>query len=79
MCNSVMPLSHECARIKLIIIPSLAGRFYYVILLLKFRSNRTLKMSWFKEIISNKNKTLAIRSEGFLTALAKSFVNAWEN
>lgn len=36
-------------------------------------------MSWFKEIISNKKKTLAKRSEGFLTALAKSCVYAWDN
>jgi hypothetical protein len=34
-------------------------------------------MSWFKEIISNKKKALAKRSEGFLTALAKSCVYAW--
>jgi len=36
-------------------------------------------MSWFKEIIKNKKKTLAKRSEGFLTALAKSCVYAWDN
>ena len=34
-------------------------------------------MTWFKEIISNKKKTLAKRSEGLLTALAKSCVYAW--
>jgi len=36
-------------------------------------------MSWFKEIIKNKKKTLAKRSEGLLTALAKSCVYAWDN
>lgn len=36
-------------------------------------------MSWFKEIISNKKKALAKRSEGLLTALAKSCVYAWED
>ena len=34
-------------------------------------------MSWFKEIISNKKKALAKRSEGLLTALATSCVYAW--
>lgn len=36
-------------------------------------------MSWFKDIIKNKKKTLAKRSEGILTALAKSCVYAWED
>lgn len=36
-------------------------------------------MTWFKEIISNKKKTLAKRSEGLLTALAKSCVYAWND
>lgn len=36
-------------------------------------------MSWFKEIISNKKKALAKRSEGLLTALAKSCVYAWND
>ena len=36
-------------------------------------------MSWFKEIISNKKKTLAKRSEGLLTALAQSCIYAWDN
>ena len=38
-----------------------------------------LAMSWFKEIIKNKKKALAKRSEGFLTALAKSCVYAWDD
>ena len=36
-------------------------------------------MSWFKDIIKNKKKTLAKHSEGILTALAKSCVYAWED
>jgi len=36
-------------------------------------------MSWFKEIVSNKKKTLAKRSEGILTALAKSCIYAWDD
>ena len=36
-------------------------------------------MSWFKDIIKNKKKTLAKHSEGILTALAKSCVYAWDN
>ncbi|MFK5915501.1 MAG: hypothetical protein QM484_14125 [Woeseiaceae bacterium] len=36
-------------------------------------------MSWFKDIIKNKKKTLANRSEGILTALAKSCVYAWND
>ena len=36
-------------------------------------------MSWFKDVIKNKKRTLAKRSEGLLTALAKSCVYAWDN
>ena len=36
-------------------------------------------MSWFKDIIKNKKKTLAKHSEGILTALAKSCVYAWND
>jgi hypothetical protein len=36
-------------------------------------------MSWFKDIIKNKKKTLAKHSEGILTALAKSCVYAWDD
>ena len=36
-------------------------------------------MSWFKDIIKNKKKTLAKHSKGILTALAKSCVYAWED
>lgn len=36
-------------------------------------------MSWFKDIIKNKKRTLAKHSEGILTALAKSCVYAWDD
>ena len=46
---------------------------------LSSKCDRIFTMSWFKEIISNKKKTLAKRAEGLLTALAKSCVYAWNN